>query len=122
MNLKPRIVTFWGKKRKITPVLLDKKFGDGKKLIYLSTMNSRPDYYLVRVDSKTDSVSDNDDFENLLDEIFEEIRDKYGPYDDDEEIIFPALDTEGGYNWDEVDEDDEDRIEIEEILKKRGGK
>jgi len=41
----------WGQRRFITPRLLTKVFGDGKKAIWLSSINIRPAYWVVRIDS-----------------------------------------------------------------------
>lgn len=43
--------SLWGQKRFVTPRLLDRVFGDGKKLIWLSGISTRPAYWVVRIDS-----------------------------------------------------------------------
>ena len=45
--------TLWGEKHhKFTPYLLEKKFGDGKFLMYFGTCDDRPYWWLVRGNSK----------------------------------------------------------------------
>lgn len=44
-------VTFWGKEYDVTPELVPEIFGDGAQVIGLEPLNTRPNYYVVRVDS-----------------------------------------------------------------------
>lgn len=44
-------VSLWGSKVTFKPYLLEKIFGDGMKLIYFGTIDDRPYWWLVRVDS-----------------------------------------------------------------------
>ena len=100
MNLNKQTVTHWGKDYIITPVLLDKVFGDGKQTIELSPMNTRPDYYVARIDSSVD-ISDNDDTINYLeleDGVIDNIQSVYGVGSGDGDP-FPALDLDCGYGW-----------------------
>ncbi len=46
-----RAARLWGQKHFITPRLLTMIFGDGKKVIWLSSINVRPAYWVVRIDS-----------------------------------------------------------------------
>lgn len=44
---------FWGQTyENFHPEKLDHVYGDGKRLIYLMPMNTRPYYYIARVDSQ----------------------------------------------------------------------
>lgn len=44
--------TLWGQGYLIKPVLVSEVFGDGGQVIGFEPMDSRPDYYVVRVDSR----------------------------------------------------------------------
>lgn len=68
-------VHFWGRKYFITPRLVDQVFGDGKQLIYFASMDHRPNYYVVRVDSGTDVEHD---FHEETDAIEDAIVDQFG--------------------------------------------
>lgn len=66
-----------------TPALVDKVFGDGRKLMWLTTINNRPNYWVVRVDSSWQSSNDADPangdlFIDHVYEIVEEIEDQFG--------------------------------------------
>lgn len=46
--------TLWAQTETSFDCLIKEKQGDGKQLVYLQTMNSRPFHYLIRVDSSLD--------------------------------------------------------------------
>ena len=48
---KPRQIEFWGGQYKVTPLLADEHLGDGRLLLWFEPLNTRPHYYLVRIDS-----------------------------------------------------------------------
>lgn len=60
----------WGKYTVFTPVVLSKQFGDGLQIIYISSMDQRPRFWLARIDSKTDLEAEG--AEEIVDEIEEE--------------------------------------------------
>ena len=69
----PRTVSLWGQKYPdFKPYLCENIIGDGLQLVYLSSLNNRPDYWLIRIDSKTDLSSDDFDVEDILQPIEEE--------------------------------------------------
>ncbi len=80
--------SLWGNEVTFKPYLLEKIFGDGMKLIYFGTLDDRPYWWLVRVDSNA-----------KLDE----------PGEFDSEAIYCAIEEEcGGWvpdNYAKVDED-----------------
>jgi len=80
--VKPRIVIFWGQRRRITPRLVDRVFGDGKQIIGFTSIAQRPDYYVVRVDSSLDLTGHTDDRKRDIyehtDEIITAIKDQFG--------------------------------------------
>lgn len=46
-----RTVSFWGNDYQVTPAVVEQYHGDGKALLIFQPLNTRPDYYLIRVDS-----------------------------------------------------------------------
>jgi hypothetical protein len=96
----------WGQKHMIKPVFIKQALGNGDKLVAITPLNTRPNYYLIRVDSSW-SVRNSDDSNicDHIDEISEAIEEecgrKYETDDDDEEIVmpWPALDDEVGVSW-----------------------
>jgi hypothetical protein len=103
----------WGQKYFITPRLVDEAFGDGQTLIHLTPLNTRPNYYVVRVDSRWGESAEglNDEFRDTLDDIYESIEDQYGraiwwdeeDEDEDDREQFPAFDDECGTCWGEME-------------------
>jgi len=73
------IASLWGESVKFKPHLLKQKFGDGEQLIYFSTLDDRPYFWYVLVDSKTD-VNELD-----YEEIHQAIEEECGNYDNDYE-------------------------------------
>lgn len=53
-----REVEFWGQKHTITPALVDKIHGDGLQVVWLSSINTRPFYYVLRIDSSIELDDD----------------------------------------------------------------
>lgn len=114
------VCRFWGDDYNITPRLVDKILGDGKQLIQLEPLNTRPDYYVVRIDSRwnldDDDVDDADADANFiihhLGEIYNAIDEQFGAKcecedpDDcecDEGQGFPVLSTDCGVSWGDMD-------------------
>jgi hypothetical protein len=92
-------VNFWGTEYKITPLLVEEIFGDGKQLIWLEPLATRPNYYVVRVDSKWDiDNGGRDPLCDHLDDIYEAIENEYGDSDRGEGG-WPALSTSCGMRW-----------------------
>ena len=59
---------FWGKNITITPALVDEVHGDGLQIVYLSSIYTRPNYYILKIDSSIilgddKSLSDEDQSE-----------------------------------------------------------
>jgi hypothetical protein len=113
MKMKSRIVEFWGRRRRITPRLIDKIFGDGKQIIYITPLNTRPNYYIVCIDSKVD-ISGDSFLDSVLGEIQEEIEGQYGPSSGPRGGMykFPAPDWDCGYAW---GVSEKDRVEVQRL-------
>lgn len=61
-----RKVRWWGEEHEIEPVICETIIGDGLQLVYLSTIDQRPNYWLIRIDSKTIIDDGEFDFETIL--------------------------------------------------------
>lgn len=95
---------------KFVPALSPRIYGDGRALLRLSTINQRPMFYVLRIDSSwslamdyrapdgaVDVVEFIDHFVDGLEEDFGPARDENGElYSDDE---WPAYDDNGGCAW-----------------------
>lgn len=116
-----RTVSFWGTDYTVTPALVDEVHGDGLQVVWLSSINTRPNYYLLRIDSSIqlsndESLSEKDQYsygtvmELLLHMVSEQYGDlcrydvnKEGKYFDPSdasvepfEYEFPMLSWDGG--------------------------
>ena len=67
-------VEFWGVEYEIQPVICSDIQGDGLQLVYVKSIDQRPNYWLLRIDSKTDVDADDFDEETLL----EPLEDEFG--------------------------------------------
>lgn len=57
-----------------TPKVLSKVYGDGRRIFALTTMNQRPAYWVIRVDSRCDS----EEFGELTDDILTALEEEFG--------------------------------------------
>lgn len=69
--------SLWGEEVKFKPYLLKQTFGDGEQLIYFSTLDDRPYFWYVLVDSHID-VDDLDE-----EELYQAIEEECGGFDRD---------------------------------------
>jgi len=89
----------WGQECVVEPVIIDEIHGDGLQLIYWGTIDQRPNYWILRIDSKTDIDSDNF---NQQDELYFMVTDQWGSYEpgeyEIEECEYPmVVDTMGSF-------------------------
>ena len=120
---RPFLGTLWteGDSGILTPFVCECSFGDGLKLLAISTINQRPNYHVVRVDSSWD-VSNWSYAHNVgehIDEIITGIEDECGPAGDylddpcdncgdtcckcgpdfDLRAAWPSIDPDDGCSW-----------------------
>lgn len=76
----PREISLWGSvcDKAFEPPLVSKIQGDGKQLIYFGTIDQRPRWWLLRIDSGID-IEDDFDTESLC---YEPIEDEFGRQDE----------------------------------------
>lgn len=109
---KPYTIHWWGYDREVRPAfVVEECDGDGKKLMLIQPLSTRPHYYVVRGDSETEY--DHESIENLL-ELIEEAY-GYEDYDDeegdDEEHEWPYYpDWWCGFSWEEYDLNEEEGL------------
>ncbi len=69
----------WGQKHFFTPRLIGEVFGNVKKLIWISGLNTRPAFWVVRVDSSwSQETEESDLFFDHLEEIYQAIEGEFG--------------------------------------------
>lgn len=95
----------WTDVVEFVPAVCSRAFGDGRALLALTTINSRPRFYVVRVDSAWT------DMHERVDDIYEALIDEFGdagPHDGDDGEFYldwPAFDGENGASWGWITDD-----------------
>lgn len=95
----------WGQKHMIKPVFIDQALGKGDMLLAITPLNTRPNYYLIRIDASWLTKDDTETIYDHLDEIYNAIEDECGTkeFEDDDEkqqvAGWPALDLDCGTSW-----------------------
>lgn len=114
----PFLGSLWthGDRGMLTPYVCECSFGDGLRLLCVSTINQRPNYHVVRVHSGWDqsnwSMGDNvgEHIDEIITAIEEECGERYTVDEDcaecdgylchcDDGAPWPALDYDGGCSW-----------------------
>jgi hypothetical protein len=102
---------FWGRNYVITPRLVEWIHGDGLQVIYFMPLNTRPNYYVARIDSRVSlNNSDEPSFADaVLEELYEQIEYQFGQAHEEwqhengrtykRRNSWPALDEECGSCW-----------------------
>lgn len=116
-----RVVTFWGAKYRIKPLLVDRVLGDGKQLLGFQPLNTRPAYYVIRVDSRWGKGDD--DWHEHVGEIIDAIIGQFSDRERERELLiedgvdpekadlayypdelgWPVFCDDCGYSWFEMD-------------------
>lgn len=75
-----QVAYLWGRRCFVTPRLVSEIFGDGKKMVWLSGINIRPAYWVVRVDSSwnLDNCDDPPTLSDHLEDIYQSIEAEFG--------------------------------------------
>ncbi len=113
-----RVVNFWGRDHVVTPAVARDHLGDGKTLLYFTPLATRPNWYLIRVDSTwgrwADGTDSHDHIEDVIDALTncfsefelerenllaEGVTDEAIERDHWGELWFPVLHLDVGYCW-----------------------
>ncbi len=101
----PQSFRWWGRDYKnIAPALVDEVLGDGQALLKVTSLDCRPHYWLIRVDSSVLSLDDEKANEYVDYQVIEAIANCFGECDHEDTCgcRFPILVLNTGYNWDVV--------------------
>lgn len=125
---RPRKVHFWGNEHNITPTVAKEYCGDGRQLLWFQPLNTRPDYYLIRIDSSWTVDSSDEWYKRLDEDILEALIDEFSEKEREREYLaedlrergiepdgwntdlagnekrlgFPVLSLDSGYGWDSI--------------------
>jgi len=85
---KPQEVYFWGGDYVVTPALVSEIHGDGLQIVWLSSLFTRPNYYLLRIDSSIDLNDDESlpeadkmSYETVQELLLQMVEDEFGALD-----------------------------------------
>ena len=89
----------------IKPQLVDNQLGDGLRLVTVTPLATRPNYYIVRVDSKSDfnddeyiQSTDPGNGQNIVEDVIDLIEEQFGYYCGDGDLQdFPVFNETCGY-------------------------
>ena len=109
---RPERCQFWGSNYVITPRLIARKFGAGKKLLCVTPLATRPNYFVVRVDSRIGYPGDpwpTGSQVSFIEDVMCAAEEEYGCHGDEEEVDedgdetrdFPVVDWGIGCSWSE---------------------
>lgn len=131
--------TLWTQEYTIAPALCDTIYGDGTRLFSLTTINSRPNYYVIRGDSTwTEAFEQRPgvDFGEFTDQIRDDLEAQFGSGRPDDEAKedrngrwrhyetgqflpdpapWPALDDDMGVSWGSMDWPDHLALSVVDI-------
>lgn len=73
-------VEFWGREYTVTPAVANSFVGDGQTLLYFTPLATRPNWYLIRVDSSwgkwTDGTDGHDHIDEVIDALIDDFRER----------------------------------------------
>jgi hypothetical protein len=81
--LTSRKVSFWGADYEITPELVEERFGDGRQIIAYQPLNTRPNYYVVRIGRGRETDNCSEKWPDRLDDIQAAVDEQCGNTDDE---------------------------------------
>lgn len=91
----------WSRKYFVTPFVWPNVYGDGEQLIGLTTINGRPNFYVLRMPSRLTDIN-GAEFRELLDKVENDLAECVGWRDngeDDDPQPWPAYDSSGCIWW-----------------------
>ena len=117
----PHPRAMWGEPRQVSPRFVRKALGNGDKLVGITPVATRPEYYVIRVDSgwEVSRYAKGEMLCEHMDEIYAAIEEQFSSAhdweDEDEpgdpnaaEYGWPALDADCGSTWFEYEMPDRD--------------
>lgn len=93
---KPYTTRFWGRECRCEPKFVTKKLGNGKLLLAVQPLNTRPNYYVIRVSDKWQGKMNTDDWSDYVEEVvYEAIIDEYSEKERERECLAEDLRAAG---------------------------
>ena len=87
---------WWGSDHIVKPVVITEPMGDGRKFFAIQPLDTRPQYYIVRLDS---GVNIPDDIDAILDHIEAQVGDSRYDGQDYGDSPWPELHADSGVSW-----------------------
>lgn len=96
----PHTLTFWGERHAVTPAVAEAHLGDGRCLLAFTCADTRPNFYLIRVDSGFLAAGDAGDPAGDIAAVIDALADEFGERDNERELLGDELDADGdGLGW-----------------------
>lgn len=92
----PYTTRWWGSDRVVKPCVITEPMGDGRKMFAITPLDTRPNYYIVRLDSR---VQIWDQIDEILDHIAEQVGDARENEQDYGDAQWPELHSDSGVAW-----------------------
>lgn len=109
-----RPTNWWGCECICSPRFVEATFGDGRQLVAIQPLNTRPSYYVIRVDSRW-GLRGGDIWWDNLDDIYEAISDEWGEKERERYRLIEDMAEQGIFPGDPRYNDDltgnEDRLD-----------
>lgn len=86
-----RNIHWWGYDYKVTPRFVLETLGNGRRLLWVQPLNTRPNYYVIRVDSSWVG----DEMYEHIEEVYDAIEDQYGEKEQEREFLAEDLREKG---------------------------
>jgi hypothetical protein len=94
-HTKTHKVHFWGSDYTVTPAVVEAHHGDGKLLMWFAPLNTRPNYYLVRVDSRFFKCDEDDVYYKIESVVIEMIEEEFSEKEREREYLADDLRAQG---------------------------
>lgn len=87
--------THWGIEYLVKPAVVSEALGDGRLLLWVQPLSTRPDYYLIRIDSKWIDLNGDEFRDYVQSEILDAITEEYSEKEREREYLEEDLAEEG---------------------------
>lgn len=92
----PFTTRWWGRDHTVTPCVIHEPMGDGRKLFAIQPLDTRPQFYVVRLDSR---VQIREQIEDILAHIAAQVGDARDNGQDYGDAQWPELHEDCGVCW-----------------------
>lgn len=100
---RPHTTRHWGRDYDVTPAVFGGYLGNGRQLLWVQPLCTRPNYYLIRIDSSW-RVDDSDEWYDRFEEVIDALEEEFSEKEREREYLADDLRAKGiepdGWNTD----------------------